>query len=154
MLKFKPEARVGLLVVLSVAAITIMYWFLGGLTLRAREYRIYGIFENVQRLARDSVVRMAGVDIGRVTDITLWHTSKARVEMRIRRDIKIPAGSEFRVTSGGLVGEVCVEIVPARPAGKYIKPGAVIYGRATVTLDELMAFINEKAGAIEALLRE
>jgi len=143
MLRFKPEARVGLVIVISVVALTIVYWFLGGLTLRAREYRIYGIFGNVQRLERDSVVRMAGVAIGRVAKITLWRASKARVEMRIRRDVKIPIGSAFRVTSGGFVGEVYVEITPAQPDGDYVKPGAVIYGQDTVTLDQLTVQVNE-----------
>jgi len=63
--------------------------------------------------------------------------------MIVREDVKIPVGSAFRVTSGGLVGDVYVEVVPAQPEGKYVKPGGTVYGRDTITLEQLLPRVNE-----------
>ena len=143
MLRFRPEARVGLVIFVGVLALIIIYWFLGGWRLRARTYTVYVIFRNIQRLSEGAEVRMAGVPIGKVSRISLWRASRARVEMIVREDVKIPVGSAFRVTSGGLVGDVYVEVVPAQPEGKYVEPGGTVYGRDTITLEQLLPRVNE-----------
>jgi len=61
MLRFRPEARVGLVIFVGVLALIIIYWFLGGWRLRARTYTVYVIFRNIQRLSEGAEVRMAGV---------------------------------------------------------------------------------------------
>ncbi|MDO8684384.1 MAG: MlaD family protein [Armatimonadota bacterium] len=143
MLRFRPEARVGLVIFIGVLTLIGMYFFLGGRWLQARTYRVYAVFRDVQRLDRGAMVRMAGVQVGRVDNITLTRDSRARVAMSIREDVKIPVGSAFRVTSGGLVGDIYVEVAPVEDGKVVLQPGQVVEGEDTVTLNQLAPQVSK-----------
>ncbi|MDO8587031.1 MAG: MlaD family protein [Armatimonadota bacterium] len=137
MLRFRPEARVGLLIFVGIVTLIAIYWFLSGSVFRARTYTVYAVFRSVQRLDRGAAVRMAGVQVGQVISIRLTKWNRARVEMAIRQDVSIPEGSAFRVTSGGLVGDIYVEIVPGSGPGR-VGENKTVYGADTTTLDQLL----------------
>lgn len=141
MLRVRPEARVGLLIFIGILTLIGVYWFLGGTVFRSRTYTIYAIFRDVQRLEKGASVRMAGVRVGQVTNIALTSDSRARVEMAIRQDIKIPRKSVFRVTSGGLVGDVYVDVLPN--GNGEVRKGETVEGEDAVTLDRLIPQASE-----------
>ena len=66
-MRLRNEAKVGLIVCAGIIILIAIYWFLGGLGLRASSYPIYAIFPNAQKLDKGAVVRMAGVKIGVVS---------------------------------------------------------------------------------------
>lgn len=132
-MRLRNEAKVGLIVFIGIVALIFVYWFLGGLRLRAASYPIYGIFPNAQRLDRGAIVRMAGVEIGIVSRTSLVNT-KARVEMRIDNACAVPVDSVARITTGGFIGENYIEISPGK-SKKALRPGARIR-TATVTQPE------------------
>ncbi|MEN6371649.1 MAG: MlaD family protein [Armatimonadota bacterium] len=115
-MRFRPEVKVGLIVFLCLVALVIIYWFFGGLGLRAGNYQICAVFDDVMRLSRGTDVRMAGVRIGMVQDITLTADKRAQVIMLINKKYEgaVPEDSNARVTTGGVigVGEYYVEILP------------------------------------------
>lgn len=133
----RREARVGLVVFLAILTLIAIYWFLGGLSLRASTYPIYAVFRDAQKLDRGSDVRMAGVKIGTVAGATLTPDSRARVEMLIEKGTKIPVDSLARITTGGLIGENYMEIVPGS-SDQYLDSGDRIASAPTVEFDELM----------------
>jgi len=158
MLRVRPEARVGLVIFFGILALIGAYWFLGGTVFRTRTYTIYAIFRDVQRLDRGASVRMAGVRVGQVTAIALTPDSRARVEMAIRQDIKIPRKSVFRITSGGLVGDVYVDVIPSGTDGN-VRKGDTVQGEDAVTLDrlipqasELLAELQKSAQSLNSVL--
>jgi phospholipid/cholesterol/gamma-HCH transport system substrate-binding protein len=58
-------------------------------------------------------VRLAGIKVGSVTDLTLDpRTYQATVHMRIRDGIKVPADSSILVTSAGILGSSYLSITP------------------------------------------
>ena len=143
MLRFRPEARVGLVIFIGALTLLVVYWFLKGWSFRGRTYAMYAVFRNVQRLSDGADVRMAGVMIGQVTGISLWQANRARVEMRISEDVKVPANSVFRTTSGGLVGDIFVEVIPPEKVGGYVKHGQTVYGEEMPTLDTVLPEVTK-----------
>jgi phospholipid/cholesterol/gamma-HCH transport system substrate-binding protein len=137
MLRFRPEARVGLLIFTGILALIGTYWFLRGSVVRGRTYTVYAVFRDVQRMDKGASVRMAGVPIGEVLGISLTKDNMARLELRIRDGVKVPKGSAVRITSGGLVGDVFVEVAPGRGPG-YVAENDTVRGQEAVTLDQLM----------------
>ena len=111
------EVKVGLVVFAAFVALLSIYWFLGGFGLRGSTYPVYAIFDNVQKLDKGQDVRMAGVKIGIVSSVSLTPDSKARVDMLIDKGNVIPEGSVARITSGAMIGESYVEIVPSEQDG-------------------------------------
>lgn len=109
------ELLVGFFVCLGIAAIFI-------LTLRvsdvsaiggAPSYRLNAEFFNVGSLEEGAAVRMAGIRIGRVTDIHLdTQTYQAVVVMHIRQQYKLPKGSSASILTSGLLGNQYVGVTP------------------------------------------
>lgn len=132
------EAKVGLVVFAAFIGLLAIYWFLGGFGLRGSTYPLHAVFENVQKLDKGQDVRMAGVKIGMVSKVSLTPDSKARVDMLIDKDNVIPLGSVARVTTGAVIGESYVEILPSS-SKSTVGPNSKIGTQPVVQLDEIMA---------------
>ncbi|MCX8052527.1 MAG: MlaD family protein [Armatimonadetes bacterium] len=141
-MRIRSEAKVGMIVFVGILALIVVYWFLGGLSLRASTYPLHAVFDNAQKLQRGADVRMAGVKIGVVRDTKLTERVKARVEMLIENGCMIPADSVARITTGAFLGEYYVEIVPGR-SRKVIRPGNKLASASSTTPDELIEGASE-----------
>lgn len=136
-MRLKTEVKVGLIVVSGIALLLGTYWFLGGLGLRTSTYPIFAIFDNAQRLDKGSVVRLAGVKIGVVSDTRLCCGHRAGVDMLIWKGNKLPKDSTARVTQGGFIGETYVEI-EAGKSSQMLQPGNRIRTATTIQPEEIM----------------
>ena len=151
-MRIRSEARVGIIVFAGIVALIVVYWFLGGLGLRASMYPVYAVFDNVQRLQKGAEVRMSGVDIGIVTKTTLTRRAKARVDMLIDNSARIPEDSVARITTGAFIGEYYVEIRPGRSA-RSVRAGARLASARTATPDELMEGANRVLQSLQGSAR-
>ncbi len=69
-------------------------------------YRLYATFDNIGGLKARSPVRIGGVVVGRVADITLDPKTYLRVELDIdERYNHIPDTSSLAIRTSGLLGE-------------------------------------------------
>lgn len=123
--------RVGVFVIVSLLAFLGTIYALGA---RARlfesRYTIYADFTEVAGLTEGATVRLAGVQIGRVTDVRLPSEpgAKVRVAMSVttRYANRIRKNSMARIATQGLLGDKIVEItvgatdVPALQSGEAI----------------------------------
>ena len=79
-------------------------------------YEVSAAFLKVGGLTDGSDVRLNGVKIGTVSDLTLdYETYDAVVKMSIRSDIKLPVDSVASIGSSGIIGGKFVAI---RPGGE------------------------------------
>jgi phospholipid/cholesterol/gamma-HCH transport system substrate-binding protein len=109
----KKELRIGIfvLIVLAIFAyFVIKTGTMGNLFSRAKSYPIYAKFSTVSGLYTSSHVRLAGVRIGIVQDISL-EGNKALVKMLIKDKFPINEDARAVIASVGIVGENFVEIV-------------------------------------------
>ena len=109
----KSAAKVGLLVVIGTAALFWAWQFLSHSD--PDVYTLYAVFEDVKGLQKQTPVRMNGVTIGEVADVGFARGSlKPRVTMSIKKkyERRIPADSKIHITSGLLIQNSLVEIIP------------------------------------------
>jgi phospholipid/cholesterol/gamma-HCH transport system substrate-binding protein len=149
--RLRTEVKVGLIVAAGFVALLFVYWFLRGMQVRSATYTMYGVFPNALRLDRGSIVRMAGVQIGNVSRTSLQGI-RARVDMRIDKEIVIPRDSVARITTGGLVGENYVEIAPGR-SGSRLRDGARINTAVAVQPEQLMEQASDILNQLSAATR-
>ena len=72
-------------------------------------------------LSKGSEVRISGVKVGTVSDLTLDPVSYlATVRMNIQDDVRVPSDSALEVTSGGLLGNLYVAIFPGKWAEELL----------------------------------
>lgn len=89
-------------------------------------YEVSAAFLKVGGLTDGSDVRLNGVKIGTVSDLTLdYETYDAVVKMSIRSDIKLPVDSVASIGSSGIIGGKFVAIRPGGEKDVVAKGGAL-----------------------------
>lgn len=144
----RSATKVGLAVLMSGAAFLAIWYFLQGWGLKSRSYPLENIlFRDAQNIAPGAEVRMAGVKVGVVDQISLTGDNRARLRLLISNDQKVPKGSRFIITAGGLIGEKYVSILPREDSPNPIESNDMVIGQDAVQIEDLMAKANSLAGS-------
>ncbi len=104
----KAEIKVGILVLAAIIGITWLTMKSGvGSGVTSENYTRYLVstFDDVDGLNVGAKVKVAGVEVGDVTSITLSKTGTASVHMYVNKDIILPANIVAQVASNGIIGE-------------------------------------------------
>ena len=121
------EILVGFFVCLGVAAVMLLTFRVASLQDvggRDGSYPVSAHFENVGKLSVGSAVRIAGVKVGRVSDISVDPNNfEALVKLEIARSFSnIPVDSGASILTAGLLGEQYIGIEPGGDE-KMLKAG-------------------------------
>ena len=154
--------RVGVFVLVALAVFLGLVYALGA---RARlfeaRYTIHADFTEVGGLVEGATVRLAGVQIGRVTGVHLPGEpgGKVRVDLTIARRYsdRIRKNSIARIETQGLLGDKIVEITVGHATAPPVAPGEVLAARDPADFGRVIAAGAETAtnvGALAAALRE
>ena len=102
-------------------------------------YPLTARFSSIDGLETGSDVRIGGVKIGQVTDISIDpDTYLALVKMTVAPEIKIPVDSVASITTEGLLGGKYVGLEPG-VSDNMLKPGGLItHTEASVSLEGLI----------------
>ena len=112
MRRFDLELMVGLFLIAGIVCLGYLSIRLGRMEiLGSQGYEIYGIFSNTGGLKSGSTVAIAGVQVGRVKEISL-QDYQARVVMSLPFKVKVQEDSIASIKTRGLIGEKYVEITP------------------------------------------
>jgi phospholipid/cholesterol/gamma-HCH transport system substrate-binding protein len=151
------ELKLGVLTIaaLIIAAVTI-FLVTGGRGFFWQRYTLKTKFPNVAGLKSGSPVRLAGVEIGSVTD-TPFSGDQVDVIFEVNREYRdrITTMSTTTLGSVSLLGEAAVDIKPSSagtpiPDGGYVPAGKPVAQLADVT-DQASAGIVELSGLIRDL---
>jgi len=149
---FATETKVGIFVVLGILVLTYFTVKVGKISIREEGYPVYTHVDSAAGLDKNSPVRIAGVEVGKVESIGL-EGSKAKVTMRLPSKVQIPEGSKLYVKSSGLLGEKYIEIVPGQ-GPQYIKAnGTIEEGGPSVDVDRVLTQLSTIGGDIQAVTR-
>lgn len=122
MKKFDVEIAVGIFVFFGLLCLGYISVKLGKINLIGNHYYpVNAVFSTVKGLKKDTVVEIAGVEVGKVEDIKLVNY-EAMVTLRIRDGIELQEDAIASVRTKGLMGEKYVEIMPGG-SDNVIKPG-------------------------------
>jgi len=135
------ETKVGIFVILGIAILTFFTLKVGRIAVREAGYRVYTHIESAAGLDKNSPVRIAGVEVGKVESIVLDGT-KAKVTLRLPLNVKIPAGSKLFVKSAGLLGEKYIEIAPGPGPGVVQADAQVEEGGPSVDVDRVLTQLS------------
>jgi phospholipid/cholesterol/gamma-HCH transport system substrate-binding protein len=142
------EAIVGVLVVILAVWFVIFAWNRTGGGEKAGAIRIAAIFPNASGVSAGTDVRVAGLKIGSVTDLSLDpQTYQVRVQMALDPKVKLPNDSSAQVTSEGLLGSTFVAFTPGGSATSLKNGDTVTDTQGAMDLMALIGqFINKPSG--------
>jgi len=134
------EVKVGAVVIIAILLFGVLIYYLLGPGRLGKTYTVEVLFNDARGLSGGEPVRMAGVQIGEVREVSLAANSKASVKLGIQEDVRLYRGYLFTVATGALVAEkfVNVEQVAPTEAEMQIKPDETIIGVETPGLQELI----------------
>ena len=115
--------------------------------------KVSAIFDSVAGLDKKSAVRVAGVRVGKVTDIHLRPDGRAEVTMDLDRDVQLHQGANARVANLGLLGEKYVELEPG-PANMPVIPetqSIVLRGSQPASIDDVTNQVSAIATDVKAI---
>ncbi len=130
MYKRTIEIVVGLFIMLGIGALAVLAFQVSGLTTNAAAdtYKIYAQFDDLGGLTKRGKVSMAGVTIGRVSNVELDKESyTALVEMELYRSVdNLTTDSTASIQTAGLLGEKYISISVGADE-EYLKEGDTIF---------------------------
>ncbi len=115
----KSQIKVGIFLVLGIAITLGSIFMLGAnKSLFSKFSHLYADFENVQGLARGSVISLSGVVIGNIESIDfIPERNLLRVDMKIEKEFlpRVFKGSEVEIRTQGALGDKFIYVIPGDP---------------------------------------
>ena len=114
-------------------------------------YDLIAAFPNVEGIEKGSEIRLAGVPVGRVAEISLNPaTYLAEARLRLQDDVQLPADSAAIIQSDGLLGGAYLELQPGGSPDN-LAPGDEIEDvqGAVSLLSLMMKFVDSQADDTE-----
>ena len=156
------KLRVGIFVIASLVAFLAMIYALGAKSrLFEAKYTIHAEFTEVGGLSEGATVRLAGVQIGRVSGVELPSQpgGKVRVNLSIAKRFsdRVRKDSVARIETQGLLGDKIVEITVGTPAAAPVQNDEVIASKDPADLGQMVsqgAQMVKDVAAVAATLRE
>jgi len=131
-----------ILVALAFLALTYLRTGSGSLS----GYEVLARLPKVDGLGIGTDVRVSGIKVGSVTDLTLDPNNfLVTVHMSIRDDIKLPTDSSMLITSSGVLGSQYLSIQPGGD-DKNIAPGGMITNVQAANSNDLMNLAGRVMG--------
>ena len=148
--KIKAETLVGLLLVSGLGLLVYSSIKVTGLKdFQGEGNVVYAYFEDVTGLSPQTAVRIAGIKVGRVENISL-DGKRAKVSMLIFSGYQIPADSLATIRSLGLLGDKYVEIATGVEAFQ-LQDGEVIATQSAKGLESAIENLTDLSASLKRI---
>ncbi len=125
--------------VLVVAGVFMAFAYQSGNVKSVNGYPLKAKFSTVAGIAVGTDVRIGGIKVGVVSDMSLdSETYQAVVTFQIENNIKIPADSSVAVVSDGLLGSKYVKLEPGADDKMLVAGGLITHTQSSVNIEELI----------------
>jgi len=141
MKKINTEFIVGLFMVAGFLSFAYLSSQMGEFSVFSleRNYQIEAEFDNVSGLKVGATVEIAGVTIGKVSEISLGEGDLAKVILLINRDVKVTADAIASIRTQGLIGDKYVKIIQGGDE-EFLADGGVIFDtESSIDIEELVS---------------
>src|SRR6266478_617081 len=149
------ETRLGIFFALALVVAVIILEMIGAADFFKSGYEVNALFRNAQELKKGDLVKMAGVEIGRVESIDLTN-NLAQVTMKIKGKYKIKTDSKAAVKFVGLMGNNFVAIDGGTPKAPPIESGTPPPTLETIEqpdLSSIMTKLENVASGVQELTK-
>lgn len=146
--------KVGLLVIVAIATFLVFQLMLNkGGSDPAQAISVYAYFDDASGIGPKSRVQTAGIPVGEVSGVRLEGT-RARVELRIRRDVPLKTDAVLIKRSESILGDYLIDLVPGTPSAPPMPEGGEITSVNDRTgMEEAVNKLNLIAGDIQEVTR-
>ena len=143
--KISTETFVGLFMIAGIICLAYLSVKLGDVNLfGTKQYPLSARFANISGLKEGAEVEIAGVKVGKVSNIKL-DEYEAFVELMINPDVQIQEDSIASVRTSGIIGDKYIKIKPGGAEDYLVANDEIIETESTIDIEELVSkYIFEK----------
>jgi phospholipid/cholesterol/gamma-HCH transport system substrate-binding protein len=120
--RLTTTAKVGAFAVATLVAAILIYRFVSKSGTGGSGYRVYAVMADATGVAQRSQVRIAGIPVGTVESVKLDH-GRARVDVRVRRDVPLYEDAMVSKVSTSLLGEYFLSLSPGTEGKRKLEDG-------------------------------
>ena len=131
------EMKVGVFVLIGSVFFGAAIFLLGNYSFQ-KYYTVYAEFSDVAGLPDKAVVKLSGVEVGKIKKIFL-KDERVVVQLGINEGVKIYRNARFLVGSTSMIGSKFMQIDQGSPATGIIEAGATMLGEESPALDRALA---------------
>jgi phospholipid/cholesterol/gamma-HCH transport system substrate-binding protein len=136
------EILVGLFVALGALALLFLALKAANLTSftgTGQTYTVQARFDNIGGLKARAPVRSAGVNVGRITGISLDRvTFQGVVSMELNSDVAFPRDSSAKILTSGLLGDQYIGLEPGGSEQNLAAGDVITHTQSAVVLENLI----------------
>lgn len=137
-MRISSELKVGIMVAVSLTLLGMLIIAASGKFFLQQGSSIIVYFDYVSGLNTGAPVRLAGMEVGEVKNLSL-SDGKIAVTLKLEPTARIRSDSNVTINSLGIVGEKYVEITMGTAQGEVLKSGSIIKGINPVNIDEVLS---------------
>lgn len=153
-MKNSLETKLGIFVALTAIAAVLIIETLGSADLFRSGYHVSALFNSAQDLKVGDRVKLAGVQVGRVENISLVdNENKVRVNMKLNSDVTVKTDSKATIQFTGLMGQNFVSLTFGTPEAPKVTEGTVLQSIEQPNLSMLMTKLDNAASGIQNLTK-
>jgi phospholipid/cholesterol/gamma-HCH transport system substrate-binding protein len=136
---------------LILAVVGSLYLARGGLQ---PGYKLFAKFTWGAGLKQGQPVLLSGVNVGFVNSVEIRPDGLLIVQLRVRKEYKIPRGTTATIEPNGFFGDQLVALHPDKPNPLSFAPGdTLLSGRATPSVGDVLARVDTIAANISVLTK-
>ena len=153
-MKISNELKTGVVVAAAIAVAAVFYIkttdFSGGV------YKIKTYFSYAEGVKPNSIVKLSGIDVGRVESISFNYAPDTKVEivMAIDKKAKVREDSITYISQSGLIGDAYIGITAGSSDKQFVKDGAILINEEPVEMRKLMRRADAIAENLDKTLVE
>jgi len=146
------ETRLGIFFALALVVAVVILELIGAADFFRTGYQINAVFKNAQELKKGDLVKMAGVEIGRVEAIDLVE-QRAKVTMKVKGKFEIKTDAKAAIKFTGLMGQNFVSIEGGTSAAPPALAGATLDTIEQPDLSAIMTKLDSVASGVQDLTK-
>ncbi|NOX97489.1 MAG: MCE family protein [Nitrospirae bacterium] len=135
------EKKVGIFFLVAVLIMVILLESVQNKPLFRKEYSLRTYFHSVRGLERGDSVRLAGLKVGEIKNITIAG-DKVEVLMAINKGVPVRADSRAAIKMVGLLGGRYLGLSLGSPSSPLLEPDSVVSSLTSPDMDELLVKVN------------
>lgn len=154
MIKISNELKTGMVVVAAIIVASIFWMKTANFS--SKPYRLKTQFNYAEGIKADSIVKLAGIEIGRVENIKFLYSPDTKVELTLllNKNAKVHEDSIAFISTSGLVGDAFLGLTPGSPDKPFAKNGDFVMSEDPVEMRKLMKRAEGIADNLDKTLTE
>ena len=136
-MKMTNELKTGIIVVAGI--LVMMLFYVKTTDFTGSPYKIKTYFNYAEGIKEDSIVKLSGIEIGRVEKIQFQYEPETRVELvlTIKSIVKVHEDAIAFIATSGMIGDAYIGLTPGTPGKPFLKSGSIIGSEDPIEMRKL-----------------